>query len=331
MPASQLSHAQFGAFFYNVIREGKGEAYTLCALSGVSREAFAKFPMPSNTAIFEPTFRGRGPVRSTTFWPIRDTARMLPMTACRKAICRFEAISPCRWFRAPERSWAACSSAILEPGVFTERAERIVVALAAQAAVAMDNARLYQTSQREVAARSEAEQELQTLNQTLEQRVEERARELAASLTRLEETERRFRLLVESVTDYAIYMLDPQGYIVNWNPGAERIKGYPREEIVGRHFSLFYTAEDRAAGVPKKALEIATRTGKYEAEGWRVRKDGSRFWASVVINAIKDAEGQLLGFAKVTRDLTGKARRRRAHAAGPEDGGHRPAHGRRRP
>ena len=110
--------------------------------------------------------------------------------------------------------------------------------------------------------------------------------------------------MVESVTDYAIYMLDPDGNVINWNPGAERIKGYSREEIIGRHFSTFYTPEDLQAGVPSTALQIASETGKFEAEGWRVRKDGSRFWASVVINAIKDANGQHIGFAKITRDLT---------------------------
>ena len=104
---------------------------------------------------------------------------------------------------------------------------------------------------------------------------------------KLEDTERRFRLLVEGVTDYAIYMLDPTGHIVNWNPGAERIKGYSREEVIGRHFSTFYTPEERDDGVPQRALEIAERTGKYEAEGWRVRKDESTFWAGVVINAIR--------------------------------------------
>jgi PAS domain S-box-containing protein len=146
--------------------------------------------------------------------------------------------------------------------------------------------------------------EIQQLNQTLEQRVNQRARELAASLTQLDETERRFRLLVESVTDYAIYMLDPEGYIINWNPGAERAKGYSREEIIGRHFSTFYTPEDQAAEFPKRALRAAAETGKFEAEGWRVRKDGSRFWASAILNAIKGPNGQLIGFAKVTRDLT---------------------------
>ena len=191
-----------------------------------------------------------------------------------------------------------------QPRVFTERAERIVTALAAQAAVAIDNARLYHANQREIAARTQAEAALQQLNQNLEQRAEERAQQLAKSVVKLEDTERRFRLLVESVTDYAIYMLDPDGHVINWNPGAERIKGYARDEIIGRHFSTFYTPEDRSAGMPQKALVIAAQTGKYEAEGWRVRKDESRFWASVVINAINDSHGQLLGFAKITRDLT---------------------------
>ncbi|MGB7973958.1 MAG: PAS domain S-box protein [Roseiarcus sp.] len=117
------------------------------------------------------------------------------------------------------------------------------------------------------------------------------------------ETERRFRLLVQSVTDYAIYMLDPQGRITNWNTGAQRIKGYTAAEIVGEHFSRFYTPEDIANGVPGRALETALREGRFEAEAWRVRKDGSRFWANVVIDPILE-DGKLLGFAKVTRDLT---------------------------
>lgn len=117
------------------------------------------------------------------------------------------------------------------------------------------------------------------------------------------EAERRFRLLVEAVTDYAIFMLDPQGYVTNWNTGAARIKHYKEAEIVGQHFSRFYTPEDIAAGLPSKALEAARSTGRYEAEGWRVRKDGSRFWASVVIDAVYD-QGKFVGFAKVTRDLT---------------------------
>ncbi len=112
-----------------------------------------------------------------------------------------------------------------------------------------------------------------------------------------------FSLLVGSVVDYAIYMLDVDGRIVSWNPGAERIKGYGAQEVIGQHFSLFYTPEERVAGVPSAALAAAARDGRYDAEGWRVRKDGTRFWASVVIDPILDA-GKLIGFAKVTRDAT---------------------------
>src|SRR5437764_11958932 len=120
------------------------------------------------------------------------------------------------------------------------------------------------------------------------------------------EAERGFRILVQGVTDYAIYMLDPKGRVTSWNAGAERIKGYSPAEIMGQHFSRFYTPEDLDVGVPKRALETARSTGRYEAEGWRVRKDGTRFWASVVIDAIKDENGKLIGFAKITRDMTEK-------------------------
>ena len=120
------------------------------------------------------------------------------------------------------------------------------------------------------------------------------------------EAERRFRLLVEGVTDYAIYMLDAQGHVTNWNAGAQRIKGYTPDEIVGEHFSRFYTPEDREAGVPQRALETARDVGRYEAEGWRVRKDGSRFWANAVLDAVHDDDGKLIGFAKITRDMTEK-------------------------
>ncbi|HEU5066966.1 MAG TPA: PAS domain S-box protein, partial [Sphingomicrobium sp.] len=118
------------------------------------------------------------------------------------------------------------------------------------------------------------------------------------------EAERRFRLLVQSVSDYAIFMLNPEGEVTNWNPGAARIKGYDEAEIVGRHFSAFYTPEDKETGLPERALETARREGRFEMEGWRVRKDGSRFWASVVIDAIYDDDDILIGFAKITRDLT---------------------------
>jgi PAS domain S-box-containing protein len=115
--------------------------------------------------------------------------------------------------------------------------------------------------------------------------------------------EGRYRLLIEAVTDYAIYMLDPTGIVSSWNPGAERFKGYTAREIVGQHFSRFYTEEDRARGLPAYALATAESEGKFEAEGWRVRKDGTRFWAHVVIDPIRSG-GELVGFAKITRDLT---------------------------
>ena len=122
----------------------------------------------------------------------------------------------------------------------------------------------------------------------------------------LRASEERFRLLVQSVTDYAIYMLDKEGHVSSWNAGAERFKGYGADEIMGQHFSRFYSEEEREADIPRLALETAKREGRFEAEGWRVRKDGSRFWASVIIDPIRNDDGDLIGFAKVTRDLTEK-------------------------
>jgi PAS domain S-box-containing protein len=116
--------------------------------------------------------------------------------------------------------------------------------------------------------------------------------------------EERFRLLVEAVTDYAIYMLDPAGHIASWNAGAERAKGYQRPEIIGEHFSRFYTEEDRKTGLPQRALDTAAREGRFEGEGWRMRKNGTCMWAHVVIDPIRGPNGSLLGFAKITRDLT---------------------------
>ncbi len=301
----QLTEAQFAAFFFNAT-DKTGETYTLYTLSGAPHEAFANFPRPRNTPLFEPTFRGRGPVRSYDILTDPRYGQSPPYHGMPKGHL------PVRSYLAlpvVSRSGEVLGGLFLghsEPGVFTERAERIMTAVAAQAAVAIENANLYQTSQREIEARKRAEQELQQLNETLEQRVKERAQQLAANVRQLEDTERRFRLLVQAVTDYAIFMLDPDGNIVNWNQGAERIKGYTGEEIIGQHFSRFYAREDRQNRVPEKALATATDTGKYEAEGWRLRKDGSKFWANVVINAIRDPDGRLLGFAKITRDLTEK-------------------------
>jgi PAS domain S-box-containing protein len=117
-------------------------------------------------------------------------------------------------------------------------------------------------------------------------------------------SEQRFRLIVQSVRDYGIFMLDPEGHIASWNEGAQRMKGYTAEEIIGRHFSVFYTTEDKTSGKPAWELEGAARDGRFEDEGWRLRKDGSLFWANVVITALRDPSGTLVGFAKVTRDLT---------------------------
>jgi PAS domain S-box-containing protein len=114
----------------------------------------------------------------------------------------------------------------------------------------------------------------------------------------------RFELLVAGISDYAIYMLSPEGIVVSWNSGAERFKGYKANEIIGQHFSRFYPEEDQKAGLPAKALDIALKEGKFEAEGWRIRKDGSRFWTSVVIDCLYDTHGEHIGFAKVTRDIT---------------------------
>ena len=120
----------------------------------------------------------------------------------------------------------------------------------------------------------------------------------------LRESEERFRLLVQNVQDYGIFMLDPGGHISSWNAGAERIKGWTAEEIIGRHFSVFYPPEEVAAGKPARELEVAARDGRLEDEGWRVRKDGTRFWANVVITALFDEHRRLQGFGKVTRDMT---------------------------
>ncbi|MCJ9669239.1 PAS domain S-box protein [Neorhizobium sp. BETTINA12A] len=130
--------------------------------------------------------------------------------------------------------------------------------------------------------------------------------------TELRLSEEKFQILVQGVTDYALYMLDPDGRVSNWNSGATRIKGYTADEIVGQHFSQFYTPEDRERGEPNRSLETARREGRLEKEGWRQRKDGTRFWAHVIIDAIRNEEGTLLGFAKITRDITEKVEAQKA-------------------
>jgi PAS domain S-box-containing protein len=157
---------------------------------------------------------------------------------------------------------------------------------------------------REIRGRRRAEDGLRELNDSLEQRIEVRTQEIRDVFSRLYESERQFRSLVESVTDYAIFMLDQNGFVTTWNAGAERIKGYTNDEIIGQHFSIFYTEDDRRNGVPEQVLATTRRTGRIAMDGWRVRKSGDLFWASVIINEVHDEEGRAAGFAKVTRDLT---------------------------
>jgi PAS domain S-box-containing protein len=163
---------------------------------------------------------------------------------------------------------------------YTQKDLELAQALADRSALAIDNAGMF--------------------------REREAARQLAAA--QRDQSEERFRLMVESVKDYAIFMLDPKGVITTWNAGAQLIKGYRPEEIIGRHFSCFYSKEEVLAGKCERELAIASLEGRFEEEGWRLRKDGSRFWANVVITAVRDAQSQLRGFAKVTRDLTERRR-----------------------
>ena len=156
---------------------------------------------------------------------------------------------------------------------------------------------------RDVTARNQSRDEQRELHAELEEKVRLRTQELETALSRLQESERSFELLVDSVTDYALFMLDPTGRIVSWNSGARRIKGYDAAEIIGKSFECFYSEQDRAAGLPAANLRTATLEGRLETEGWRVRKDGTRFWANVIIDAIR-TDGHVVGYAKITRDIT---------------------------
>ena len=155
--------------------------------------------------------------------------------------------------------------------------------------------------------------------QTARKQAETGVLETKRSEQALRESEERFQLLVEGVEDYAIFMLDPQGHVTTWNEGVKRNKGYEAEEIIGKHFSIFYTEADVERGHPEEELRIAATEGRYEEEGWRVRKDGSRFWASVLITAVRDKEGRLQGFSKVVRDITERKRYEEELAARVED------------
>lgn len=294
--ATELTGAAFGSFFYNVLNE-QGESYMLYTLSGVPKDAFSKFPMPRNTKVFGPTFAGESVVRSDDITKDPRYGHNAPYKG------QPEGHLPVRSYLAASvisRSGEVLGGLFFghpEVARFTEEHEKLALGIASYAAIAIDNARAYRAAQRDVARHKAAEVLMQT-NAAL------RNAENKETLAQLRDTERNFKLLVHSVTDYAIYMLDSTGIVASWNAGAERIKGYQRHEIVGKHFSQFFTPEDREAGVPYNALKTAYEKGRYESEGWRLRQDGSRFWAFAVIDAVRDESGELLGFAKITRDIT---------------------------
>jgi PAS domain S-box-containing protein len=155
----------------------------------------------------------------------------------------------------------------------------------------------------DIGARKQAQLELRSLTASLEARVQKEVQTRIAAELSAHSISEQFRLLVEGVVDYAIYMLDLEGYVSTWNAGAERIKGYSAAEVIGKHFSMFYTDQARETREPWRLLEEAHQQGRAEIEGWRVRKDGTKFWASVVVDAVRNNAGQLIGFAKITRDI----------------------------
>ena len=168
--------------------------------------------------------------------------------------------------------------------------------------------KVIQCNIRNITERKRAQEEIRRLNVNLEQRVVERTAQLQVANQVLRVSEERFRLFVDAVQDYAIIMLSPQGLVTSWNEGAEYVKGYKAEEIIGKHFSCFYPPEDITRGKPEKELQTVLEQGHLEADGWRVRKDGQKFWANVVMTAVFDNNGCLQGFAKITRDMTERKR-----------------------
>jgi PAS domain S-box-containing protein len=287
--ATQACGAQFGAFFYDSPND-QGDAYQLYTSYGAARESLDKSPLPPVTSISGPASRFERIVRSDDILADPQHGKSGPCPEM-----PFGHLPVRSYLAVPVTSRSTEVHGGLffghaEPGVFTAEHERIVSGIAGQAAVAIDNAKLHETAQR-------TQEQLRQLNEGLELEVAERT-------SKLVESETQFQQLVAGVRDAAIYLLDRTGHVVSWNPGAERIKGYTAAEITGQHFSMFYTDEDRERGVPARTLAIAAEEGKYEAEAWRVRKDGTRFWASVLLDAIRDEQGNVIGFAKVTRDMT---------------------------
>jgi len=301
--ATELTGAAFGSFFYNM-QNPAGESYMLHTLSGVPKEAFSKFPMPRNAQMFAPTFAGEGVVRSDDIQKDPRYGQNPPYDdqAEGHLLVRSYLAVPVR-----SRSGSVIGGLFFghpEVAQFAAEHEKLAIGIAAYAAIAIDNAQLYRTTQKEIERHQKIETMLRNSGEMLLANNAAQVAETNEALTQLRDSERNFRLLVQSVTDYAIYMLDPEGTVASWNAGAARIKGYSAPEIVGRNYAEFFTPEDRHAGVPARALKIAGAEGRYESEGWRLRKDGSRFWAFAVLDAVRDEEGRLIGFAKITRDMT---------------------------
>ena len=247
--ATQVTGAQFGAFFYHQV-DRNGSSYTLYTLSGASRDRFERFGLPRATPLFDPTFRGEGVIRSDDIQHHPLYGQWEPhrgMPAGHLPVRSYLAVP------VVSRSGAVHGGLFFghgEPGKFLPAHETIVKGIAAQAATAIDNARLFEQLQ-------QSKLSLETLNQSLQTDVTQRS-------VALRNSEQQFQQLVNGINDCAIYMLDRSGIVTSWNPGAARIKGYSDEEIVGKHFSQFYTEEDRQAGAPALVLETAAREGKYE-------------------------------------------------------------------
>ena len=287
--ATQLGHADLGAFFFNSAEEEDEIEFSMQAFSGCAAQVFEKYPLPLARALFANFTAATRIIRCEDVLtdPNYDTSLLYFGPPEQLAIRSYLAVP------VVSRAGTIVGGLLIgyrHSRVFSRRDELMVSGLAVPAAIAIDNALLLQRNER-------TRRQLEQMNELLEQRVDERTAQLRKS-------ELQFQQLVAGVTDYALYMLDPLGNIVSWNPGAERIKGYSGSEVIGHNFSRFYTSEDRANGLPQRALQTAERAGKFEGEGWRVRKDGTRFWANVLIDPIRDPSGTLVGFAKVTRDMT---------------------------
>ncbi len=286
--ATQLSHADAGAFFFSSVEES-GARFEVHAFSGAAAQVFERFPLPHAPSLFAGTSLTARLIRCEDVLADPDYGHGALHFGPRESV----AIRSYLAVPVVSRTGAVHGGLLIahrQPKIFTHRDELLVSSIAVPAAIAIDNALLLRKSER-------AQQQLQELNGVLERRIEERSAQLL-------KTEVQFQQLVAGVTDYALYMLDPHGHVVSWNPGAERIKGYAASEVIGQHFGKFYTDGDRDNGRPQLALRTAEHAGKFEGEGWRLRRDGSRFWANVLIDPIRDPSGTLIGFAKITRDMT---------------------------